>query len=216
MRRCEARPGPIGRGTLGWALRSAAVPWTMLNGFANPTLSRLSQDAASVSAEFEALVRGMDEARLHWSPRPEDWSIAQCLEHLTVTGRDARRAVHAALRRARRGRPSERPLRPSPIGKWLIGKAGPNGGRRMAAPVRLTPPATPDVGALQRFLACQRELLDVIQAADGLDINRIVLAAPINRVLPISLGEVLAISIAHSRRHLEQARRVRHDSRFPA
>lgn len=188
----------------------------MLQGFANPTLSRLFQDAASVSAEFEGLVHGVDDARLHWSPSPGVWSIAQCLEHLTVTGREARRSMRSALRRARAGRRSERPLRPSPIGKWLIRKAGPNGARRMSAPVRLTPPDRPEAGALERFLASQRRLLAVIQAADGFDINRIVLAAPISRVLPISLGEVLAIAIAHSQRHLEQAHRVRRDPQFPA
>jgi hypothetical protein len=188
----------------------------MLQGFANPTLLSLFHDAASVSAEFEELVQGLDEARLSWSPRPGAWSIAQCLEHLTVTDRAAQRSIGDALRRARRGRRSERPLRPSPVGSWLISNAGPNGGRRMTAPARLAPPELPDAGALERFLASQRRLLDAIHAADGFDINRIVLAAPINRLLPLSLGEVLAITIAHSRRHLEQARRVRNDLGFPA
>jgi hypothetical protein len=184
--------------------------------FANPTLLGLYQDAAAVSLEFQGLAGGLDEAHLRWSPRPGEWSIAQCLEHLTVTDRDARRSLCAALCRARRGRRSERPLRPSLIGRWLIARAGPDGGRRMTAPARLTPPERPESGALQRFLASQRRLLGVVRAADGLDINRIVLAAPISRVLPISLGEVLTVAIAHSRRHLEQARRVRCDPRFPA
>lgn len=85
----------------------------------------------------------------------------------------------------------------------------------MSAPRRLAPPAAPEAGALARFLASQSTLLRVIEAADGRDINRIVVAAPFSPILPVSLGEVLAVTIAHGRRHLGQARHVRRDTRFP-
>lgn len=192
-----------------------AAPRTMLQRLANPTLQSLFHDTATVSAQFQALVQGLDEARLRWAPRPGAWSIAQCLEHLTITEHEAQRSMCAALRRARRSRRSDRPMRPNLVGRWLISQAGPQGGRRRVAPARLTPPGLPEAGALARFLTSQERLLDVIQAADGFDINRIVLVAPISRVLPISLGEVLAVAIAHSRRHLEQARRVRNEPGFP-
>jgi hypothetical protein len=205
-----------GRGRFGQPLRSADASRTILQGFANPTLQSLSQDAAAVSAEFEGLVDGLDEIRLQWSSGAGTWTIAQCLEHLTVTAERARPSFDAALRRARGGGRDDRSLRPSPIGRWLLDKAGPGGTRRLTAPKRLAPPAAPEVGALERFLASQLHLLWVIEAAYGRDINRIVVAAPISRILPVSLGEVLAVTIAHSRRHLEQARRVRRDPRFPA
>jgi hypothetical protein len=187
----------------------------MLPGVANPTLSSLSQDAARIAAEVEELVQGLDEQRLGWSPSAGQWSIAQCLEHLTAAGHEAYCSARVGLRRARAGRRSAKPLSPSPIGRWLIGKSGPEGTSKVSAPRRLAPPEVPMEGALERFLACHGRLQAVIRAVDGLDINRFALAAPISRLLPISLGEVLTIAVAHSRRHLEQARRVRRDPRFP-
>jgi hypothetical protein len=69
---------------------------------------------------------------------------------------------------------------------------------------------------LDRFLACQALLLAAIEGADGLDLNRVRVTTPISRVLRISLGEALALATGHTRRHLDQARRVRAHPRFPA
>lgn len=201
------------------------------------TLASLAREAAAVSAEFEALARPLGSAQLHWSPAPSAWSIAQCLEHLAVTAEAARPSFATALWRA--GRTADRgmaraasraslgaasdsdpsasaPVRPGRIGRWLIEHAGPRSRRRVVAPRHLAPDAHPEDGALERFLAGQGLVLDTLALAEGLDVDRKVLAAPISRLLPVSLGEVLAIAVAHTRRHLEQAHRVRGDARFPA
>src|SRR5688572_23985223 len=196
---------------------SSAPPLAaMLQELANPSLLKLRRDAAAISKEFQELAEGLIEDQLHWSPRYQAWSVAQCLEHLTVTGQEYHLPFQVALRQARLNARSHVPLRPSPLGKWLIESAGPRAGRRLAAPKKLAPTSTPAEGALDRFLIGQRLLMAFIEEADGLAINRIRVAAPISRVLRISLGEALALTTAHARRHLEQARRVRQHPRFPA
>jgi hypothetical protein len=52
--------------------------------------------------------------------------------------------------------------------------------------------------------------------AEGLDLARVKVPTPISRLLKLSLGMTLAQAAAHERRHLEQARRVRENPRFPA
>lgn len=35
----------------------------------------------------EDLVRGLDDERLNWRPDERSWSVAQCLDHLSVANR---------------------------------------------------------------------------------------------------------------------------------
>jgi hypothetical protein len=67
-----------------------------------------------------------------------------------------------------------------------------------------------------RFFRCQKEFRRLIEAAEGLDLVRIKVASPANRLLRFSLGIWFAASVAHEQRHLEQASRVVRDKAFPA
>ena len=194
----------------------------MLQDLGNPSLRKLHEEAALVALEFEELARDLGDDRVRWAPDSSSWSIAQCLEHLAITGEACDIPFRAALRAAAprsgaRGPRPDAPLRPGPLGKWLLARAGPRGsGPGLNCPLKLAPSSRPGAGVLDRFLACQALLLAAIEGADGLDLNRVRVTAPISRVLRISLGEALALATGHTRRHLDQARRVRAHPRFPA
>jgi hypothetical protein len=69
---------------------------------------------------------------------------------------------------------------------------------------------------LARFLRSQKELRRVLDASEGLDLARIKVVSPANRLLRFSLGIWFAATVAHEQRHLEQALRVVQDKSFPA
>jgi hypothetical protein len=182
----------------------------------NPSLLELRLECAAVSAEFRDLAGGLGEAQLAWSPRPLDWSIAQCLEHLVKAAGAYRPKIEQALRAAEPGRRSEEPLRAGLFGGWLIALAGPGAKHKLPCPRGIAPGAAPAAGALARFLASQETVQALIDASDGLDLNRVPVTSPLSPFLTLSLGEALTVVAAHARRHLDQARRVRAHACFPA
>ena len=62
---------------------------------------------------------------------------------------------------------------------------------------------------LPTFLHVQSQLLLQLNRSDGLDLRRVKVATPLSRLLKMSLGLMFAQIVAHERRHLEQAQRVR-------
>jgi hypothetical protein len=68
----------------------------------------------------------------------------------------------------------------------------------------------------ERFLHTQRELLRMASEAEGLDLARVKVASPANRLLRLSMGIWFAATVAHAQRHFEQAARVVREEEFPA
>jgi hypothetical protein len=58
--------------------------------------------AETNSTRARELVNGLSEAQLNWRPAPEKWSIAQCLDHLTVASSKFDAYFTAALARGRK------------------------------------------------------------------------------------------------------------------
>ena len=64
----------------------------------------LLMKAHAMQAELEALLLSLsDEEFAQTGPRPDDWSAAQILAHVTDTERRYRNAIHAALEAAGKG-----------------------------------------------------------------------------------------------------------------
>ena len=65
------------------------------------------------------------------------------------------------------------------------------------------------------FLRWQDVLAERIRAADGLDLRRARRRSPILPLFTWSLGTMFALTLAHERRHIWQARQVRNEKAFP-
>jgi len=65
------------------------------------------------------------------------------------------------------------------------------------------------------FRAYQVQFIDRLRQANGLDLARARVTSPAWRWLRIPLGSAFALTAAHERRHLWQARQVTSSSGFP-
>jgi hypothetical protein len=180
--------------------------------------------ASALSQHDAATERWLDEIRqlvptqANWRSAPEAWSIAQCLEHVTTVSAQVLPAIAAASADARaRGLTSPGPFRYDPVARWFLASQSPTAARRMRAPAVYRPSASElEIGRLEeRFLEVQDGLRAAIVAADGLDLARVRAPSPALRLLRLPLGIWLQALPAHTLRHLEQARRVSEDARFP-
>lgn len=172
----------------------------------------------AIKRDARELVEGLTEAQLTWRPEPSRWSIAQCLQHIVLSGEGylprLGDLIEASRQRTRLGRPS---FRPGFVSSWFI--------RSMEPPPRFKaktframepPPAVTPDAVLRSFFAFHDELAARVRAMHGVDPNGARMRSPFFRPLRFTLGQVVALLITHARRHLWQARQVRQHPGFPS
>ena len=170
------------------------------------------------SAAARELFSGLSSAQLNWKPAPEKWSIAQCLEHLSVASREFEGYFSDALVRGRKKWPvSTGPAyRPSFMGGWLIKLVHPETGRNLTAPKIFRPAESSKIDEpLEKFLKQQERFIEFVRATNGVDYNKTKLRSPVTPLMRYSLADAFVVTVVHGRRHLAQARRVRETSGFP-
>jgi hypothetical protein len=165
-----------------------------------PWCLRLISELNAADERAIALTKGLAPGQLNWKPRPDQWSIGQCLEHLDV----ANRVYLPAIANSLGGRPSAvvEQITPGWFGRWFIRRyIDPSSvTRRVRAPKTIAPSAQVDPSVLDRFLGSNHEARDLVQRASHHDVNRIRFRNPFIPML---------------RRHLLQAERIKASRDFP-
>ena len=182
-----------------------------------PELKKYYSQVEEIRQDAEDLTRGLIETQFNWRPNPETWSINECLEHLNVTARQYWSILAEAVNGARiNGWFSPGPYKRAWIGNLMIRSTEPPARLRFKAPRRFRPPADiPMNQVLSSFMTFQDRLLDLIRDANGVDLGRPRLHSPGGRLFKLTLGQGIELMIAHERRHLWQARRVKFSVSFP-
>jgi hypothetical protein len=175
-----------------------------------PELEQHRHTFEGVAGEANALAKGLSEVQFNWRPAPGQWSIEECLAHLTMVGQWEVRAIEDAIDQGRvRGLTATGPFEYSAIERYILRESAPPVRHQMAAPRRFQPlHGQPVTGVLPTFLHVQSQFMRLLERADGLDLRRIKVATPISRFLKISLGMMFAQAAAHEQRHMVQAHRV--------
>jgi DinB superfamily len=164
------------------------------------------------------LFEGLTEAQLNWKPDANQWSVAQCLEHLAVATQEFDKYFAATLDRARRKPPTANPpaYRPTMMGGWLAKQVAPEAARKLPAPKIFRPADASNIrDALQQFLDRHVKFSDFVRQCDGIDYNRARLRSPVTPLIRYSLADAFVITVLHGQRHLAQANRVKTAVNFP-
>ena len=153
----------------------------------------------------------MSEAQFNWRPAPEQWSIEECLGHLTMVGHVEVQAIEAAITDAlAKGITGTGPFELPVWERFILRETEPPVRHTMPSPKKFVPlHQQPITGILPTFLHVQRNFMIQIERADGLDLRRVKVPTPITKWVKLSLAATLAQAAAHERRHMVQARRVR-------
>lgn len=143
-----------------------------------------------------------------WTQRPEPsrWSVAECVEHLNLTGRAYIPLLESALDQARAlGAPAPRRYRRDLIG-WLLWRTMPPPVRHRTRTVPAMVPHAdkPPAELLAEFDRLQAEQVRLTEGADGLPIHRVRIASPFGPV-KYSAFSALTILPVHQERHIWQA-----------
>jgi uncharacterized damage-inducible protein DinB len=182
-----------------------------------PEIDEFRREFERLSMDADALVAPLSDPQFHWQPRPDSWSVAQCLDHLNITARLYLPALDEGIAAAiRRGLYSPGPFSYNWVGRMLVRSVEPKTRFRAKAPKPFQPaPGRPRNEIMAAFRAYQVQYIDRLRQANGLDLARSRIASPIARWIRMPLGCGFAMMIAHEKRHLAQARRVLEAVGFP-
>jgi hypothetical protein len=177
--------------------------------------ARLLIELEGVAEDATAIVSGLADPQLHWSPAT-GWSIGQVLEHLVLTA-DA----YVSRVRGRVYSPKAAHVlqgvatwEPSLMG-WLLVK-GMRSQRKFPAPKVFAPGPAPRPDVVEAFHQRQRTLTQLLLASAALDWNRVRTTSPASPMIRLNLGDVFTILLTHTQRHVHQMERVRDRVDFPA
>lgn len=177
----------------------------------------LQHQFQAIKADGQDLFAGLSNVQFNWHPSAREWSIADCVEHLGATGRQALSRIEGVISEARAlGLVGQRPFRYGLFEKCIVFLAEAPWKRIFKAPkgyVLSTDRAYTDVVPL--FSMVQDGFLAALDRAEGIDLSKPKVAHSVTKWLALSLGQYFALHAAHERRHLRQARQIKDDRRFP-
>lgn len=177
---------------------------------------RIARELDTADARAGALVHGLTTAQLNWKPGPAVWSVGQCLEHLCISNELYIEAMTTSLGGRLGGSVDE--ITPGWFGRWFIRTYIEPATQRKPAPAprKIVPVATQlDTSILDRFVASNARVRDVIDRARPHDVNRVRFENPFLPMIRFTVGTGLQIIARHNHRHLLQGERVRQRAGFP-
>ena len=135
------------------------------------------------------------------------WSIAQCLEHLNYYGNYYLPLIENGIAVSKVANSNE--VKFSRIGKFFIKVLEPESGKRkLKAFKSYSPPSISEpYPIIAEFINQQERLLNSINKARNMDLNKIKIPVSIIKLLKLNIGEILNVLVAHNDRHFLQAKR---------
>lgn len=175
---------------------------------------RVGEIRASI-ADLRREVGPLTYLQLGWRPPDGGWSVAQVIEHLTISDQSYIDRLDALLAR-RPPQPVYEEWKPSLIGGFLVRSLMPASERKLPAPARWRPAPQPRADGLEAYIRIREHLIDVVMRADGHDLRRTRLSSPVSRLIRLNLGDAIMALVVHTHRHLKQIARIKAHAEFPA
>lgn len=183
----------------------------------NPELKSLIVAAHSVADDARAFFGGLNERQLNWQPDAKSWSVGLCLEHLIKVNEEVLTAVESHINGSHRRTIFERlALGSNYLGKYIVKAAQPENKTKIKAPKVFRPTRSyVDADIVERFVANQNKVIEMMQASGELNLEKTIITSPMASFITYSLWHTYQIVVTHERRHFRQAREVMKHEGFP-
>ena len=180
-------------------------------------LSTLLAEGRQVADETYCAFRQLSAEQINWKPSEDEWSIGQCFDHLSISNRPFLTIIEEIRSGERRRRIRERiPLLPQFFGRLLIRSLRADSGRKLKARPAFSPASSRiSRGIIASFVEQQRQLLQLMEATRGLDLDSVTITSPVARFVTYGLMDAYRIIVVHEQNHFVQARRVMDAPGFP-
>jgi hypothetical protein len=163
---------------------------------------------SAIEADLNDLVAALTEAQFQAPPRSGGWSVGYCIEHLVLTGRTFLSSWAAVVQ----GGPvrTVEEIRYNWLHRTILRMVEPPYWLRMKAPQTLAPYSRRSRDeTIHRFVNMHQGLARQVGASGQIDLKHTKIQSPFSSLVSYPLGFAVDVVLAHERRHLWQARRVR-------
>jgi len=159
----------------------------------------------------------LTEAQLNWKSNEGNWSIAQCLDHLVTINQSYFSRIGQMIEKGKqKGLLERKPFRSNLLGKLSINSMKPGSNKKYKTPTLFQPSSSLlNKNVIDKFVENQNEMIQLINKAKGLDLNKIKIVSPVSSIVRFRLGDCLQFLIVHEERHIVQANRVEKVEEFP-
>ena len=183
----------------------------------NEELPNLIGEAHAIAEDAQKIFGHLSEEQLNWKPNADQWSVAQCFEHLIVINTGYFPRLEKIAKGEYQASLKERvPLVPRFFGSMILKAVQPQTKRKLKADPRFEPASSAIRGdIIARFKAHQEEVIDYIKITKRLNLRKVIITSPVASFATYSLLDAYKILVAHERRHMAQARRVMETNGFP-
>jgi len=183
----------------------------------NQELPALIAAANAIAADAERTFGHLDGEQLNWKPRADQWSVAQCFEHLIKINsayapqfRLIEQGAYAPTWRA------HVPVLARFFGSMILRAVQPGSPRKFKA-ARHVEPSTGSIDGdiIARFTTHQQEVVEHMTMTGRRDLHTVVVTSAVAPIAFYSALDAFRILAAHEQRHMAQAERVVHADGFP-
>jgi hypothetical protein len=180
----------------------------------NPELDDIRARLIASRATASSVAEGLSDEEFNRQPGPGEWSVCECLDHLNVVGGKLCEAFDEGLERAHReGLFGRRRSRYGFFERWFAREASvvsPPRHKRVRTFGVYEPRAGQSAAnVLADYRTLQTNLIERVEAANGIDLARLKIRSPATRWVRMSMGQWLQLVAGHQERHLDQAWQAR-------
>lgn len=182
------------------------------------TLQALQNDIDEILHIVDKEFVHLSDAQLMWKPAPEKWSIAECLLHLNLVNGYYIKKIESKIEELETTKLKKKDsFSLSFNGKIFVNYIlDPQAKYKFKAPKQVKPKKDIDVIRVKtRFIDLLKTARNQMDKADKFDLDKIKINSPFTNLLKFRLGDVFIITVRHSRRHINQALRVKESEGFP-
>lgn len=158
----------------------------------------------------------LSEKQINWKPSPDSWSIAECISHLINSNALYLSKIESILTSNSSGSEKDFYYKQSFVGKMIVKGVDPVNVRKSKT-FKVFYPDASDIrkSIIDDYSASSKKFIELADKLRHLDLKRIKLSSPVNKLLRMNLGDPLIIIPKHDERHLNQAERVMNHKDFP-
>jgi hypothetical protein len=171
---------------------------------------RLSSEAKILAEEF----LNMSYTQINWRAADSQWSIGECFEHLIRTN-EKYITVYEKYKLHDQN-DAHVHYKQTLIGGFIIKSVMPDNGRKFKTSSSFNPIGSSiNENIVTNFIKQNDKLIDLTENIDPLKI-RLKISSPFAKFIKYNIGDSLLVIGNHNLRHLNQAKRVMQNKKFPA
>jgi hypothetical protein len=184
------------------------------------TIKQLKDKFISDSESFLTEIKKLNllsDAQLNWKPAENLWSIAECIEHLSITNQLYFDEIEKQFSEKQIAcNDEETPVKHRFFGKLIIKTVDPSNIKKTKTFSVFQPSKSfINKNSITKLIEIQKSLINLISSSVNLDTNRYSMSSPASKLVRENFSDVIEIIRLHNKRHLIQIEKLLNNDNFP-